>query len=93
MDMNSETRTIDSPEILDQICRVAADRFAADAVMYRQLAEIPSAPMGYAGPVGPEAARLADELEARAKAAARFAGLFAMARPLTLEIPASAARH
>jgi hypothetical protein len=84
-----QTWTIETPETLDLICRVAANRFTADAVMYRQLAQIPSAPDGYAGPVGTEAARLADELEKKADEAANFARLFAGARPFTVEIPAA----
>ena len=44
--MRHETRTFETSETLDLICRVAMDRFRADAVMYRRLAEIPAAPEG-----------------------------------------------
>ena len=82
-----ETRTFETSETLDLICRVAMDRFRADAVMYRRLAEIPFAPEGYAGPVGEAAARLAEGLEEKAQEAASLASLFASARSFTVEIP------
>jgi hypothetical protein len=87
--LHHETRTIETSETLDLICRVAMDRFRADAVMYRQLAQIPSAPDGYDGPVGETAARLAEGLEEKAQEAASFARLFASARSFTVEIPAT----
>lgn len=88
--MRHKKQTLEIPEIFDLICRVAVDRFRADAVMYRQLAEIPAAPGGYAGPVGAAAARLAEGLEEKAKEAASLARLFASARSFTIEIPATA---
>lgn len=75
-------RTIENT-LLRDICRTAALRYQQDAAMYRQLAQMPPVE-GYEGPLGADAARLADSYELQAAEARGLAEVFEQAWPFTV---------
>lgn len=74
----------DDLSTLQNICRVAAERFSEHAALFRKQEQQPTPAEGSMIPTGQAAGRLAEQFERQAKEARQFADDFASAFPFTL---------
>lgn len=83
-------RLVDEEDLsaLQNICIVAADKFAANAAAMRRQAGIATPPGGSLAPTGPAAAALAEQFDQQAAQARAFAALFVDAQPFQLPVEA-----
>jgi hypothetical protein len=71
---------------LQNICRVAAERFTENARLFDKLALEPTPPEGSFHPTGEAAKQLAVQFRMQADEASAFADLFADANPFSIEL-------
>jgi hypothetical protein len=71
---------------LQNICRVAAERFRDNASLFDKLALETTPPEGSLHPTGEAAKRLAVQFHMQADEASAFADLFADANPFSIEL-------
>lgn len=83
-------RPVDNDDLgaLQNICIVAADKFAANAAAMRRNAGAATPPGGSLVPTGPAAAALAEQFEQQEAQARAFAALFVDAQPFQLPLEA-----